>query len=137
MVDSSLTVDLIDGFDRLNINLLSKSSPSSASPFQINHSQQGTSLGMQDMSSSPLPSKSNVLNNNKGTNLSHVPCKFFKQGTCTAGANCIFSHNLTPTSEASVCKYFLKGNCKFGTKCALLHTMSPYGEGRKLLMNRN
>ncbi|KAI9316864.1 hypothetical protein BX666DRAFT_1821910, partial [Dichotomocladium elegans] len=57
------------------------------------------------------------------SNLSHVPCKFFKQGTCTAGANCIFSHNPDPTSESAVCKYYLKGNCKFGAKCALLHTM--------------
>ncbi|ORZ26065.1 hypothetical protein BCR42DRAFT_291436, partial [Absidia repens] len=56
-------------------------------------------------------------------NLSHVPCKFFKLGACTAGTNCTFSHNPTPTSEASVCKYFIKGNCKFGAKCALLHTM--------------
>lgn len=60
------------------------------------------------------------------SNLSHVPCKFFKQGTCTAGANCIFSHNPDPNSESSVCKYFRKGNCKFGIRCALLHTMSPY-----------
>ncbi|KAI9305294.1 hypothetical protein BJ944DRAFT_143414, partial [Cunninghamella echinulata] len=55
--------------------------------------------------------------------LAHVPCKFFKQGTCTAGANCIFSHNINPTSETAVCRYYLKGTCKFGTKCALLHTM--------------
>ncbi|KAI9485550.1 MAG: hypothetical protein EXX96DRAFT_533894 [Benjaminiella poitrasii] len=62
----------------------------------------------------------------KLSNLSHVPCKFYKQGTCTAGANCTFSHNSDLSSESAVCKYFIKGNCKFGTKCALLHTMSPY-----------
>lgn len=72
------------------------------------------------------------------SNLSHVPCKFWKQGTCTAGANCIFSHNLDAASETSVCKYFLKGNCKFGTKCALLHTLSPQApDGRKLLNSRS
>lgn len=59
--------------------------------------------------------------------MSHVPCKFYKQGTCTAGANCTFSHSSDLSSESAVCKYFVKGNCKFGTKCALLHTMSPYG----------
>lgn len=59
--------------------------------------------------------------------MSHVPCKFFKQGTCTAGANCTFSHSSDLSSESAVCKYFVKGNCKFGTKCALLHTMSPFG----------
>ncbi|KAG2186386.1 hypothetical protein INT43_002824 [Umbelopsis isabellina] len=72
------------------------------------------------------------------SNLSHVPCKFWRQGTCTAGANCIFSHNLDATAESSVCKYFLKGNCKFGTKCALLHTLSPQApDNRKLLNNRS
>lgn len=58
--------------------------------------------------------------------MSHVPCKFYKQGTCTAGANCTFSHSSDLSSQA-VCKFYLKGNCKFGTKCALLHTMSPFG----------
>ncbi|KAI8065456.1 hypothetical protein BC940DRAFT_304147 [Gongronella butleri] len=57
--------------------------------------------------------------------LGHVPCKFFKQGTCTAGANCTFSHNLDLYSETAVCRYYLKGNCKFGNKCALLHSMAP------------
>ncbi|KAI9323705.1 hypothetical protein BX666DRAFT_1834799, partial [Dichotomocladium elegans] len=56
------------------------------------------------------------------SNLSHVPCKFYKQGACTAGTNCPFSHNqLDLTSESSICKYFLKGNCRFGNKCALIH----------------
>lgn len=65
MADSSLTVDLIDGFDRLSLNLLSKSSPSSVSPFQVNHSQQqqGNSLGIQNINTSPLPTKSNAWNN--------------------------------------------------------------------------
>ena len=27
--------------------------------------------------------------------LSHVPCKFFRQGACTAGKACVFSHDLT------------------------------------------
>ncbi|KAH8556101.1 hypothetical protein BGW37DRAFT_515027 [Umbelopsis sp. PMI_123] len=81
----------------------------------------------------PKPSKGT-----NSSNLSHVPCKFWKQGTCTAGANCIFSHNLDTTSESSVCKYFLKGNCKFGTKCALLHTLSPQApDARKLLNTRS
>ncbi|EEB08059.1 zf-CCCH type zinc finger protein [Schizosaccharomyces japonicus yFS275] len=53
-------------------------------------------------------------------NLHHVPCKFFRQGACTAGNNCPFSHSLD--NERSPCKYFLKGNCKFGSKCALSHS---------------
>ncbi|RLV95013.1 Zinc finger protein LEE1 [Spathaspora sp. JA1] len=56
-------------------------------------------------------------------NLSHVPCKFFKQGICQAGNSCPFSHNLDGSLAADKlpCKYFQKGNCKFGLKCALAH----------------
>lgn len=53
--------------------------------------------------------------------LQHVPCKFFRNGTCTAGENCPFSHSLE--TERPICKYFLKGNCKFGPKCALSHAL--------------
>ncbi|KAI8888901.1 hypothetical protein K501DRAFT_329528 [Backusella circina FSU 941] len=71
----------------------------------------------------------------KANKLSHVPCKFFKQGTCTAGANCTFSHSSDISSESALCRYFIKGNCKFGTKCALLHTMSPYNLDRTIQLN--
>lgn len=59
---------------------------------------------------------------NKGSSLQHVPCKFFKSGACTAGKNCVFSHNKESTPDGFICKYFLKGNCKFGNKCALAHS---------------
>ncbi|TVY60753.1 Zinc finger protein [Lachnellula suecica] len=55
-------------------------------------------------------------------NTSHVPCKFFRQGACQAGAACPFSHDLHSTQE-NVCKYFAKGNCKFGPKCANIHVL--------------
>lgn len=56
-------------------------------------------------------------------NLSHVPCKFFKQGICQAGKSCPFSHDFEGSASADKlpCKYFQKGNCKFGLKCALAH----------------
>lgn len=38
---------------------------------------------------------------------SHVPCKFFRQGACQAGAACPFSHDLGAAAE-NVCKYFAK-----------------------------
>ncbi|KAI7883934.1 hypothetical protein K492DRAFT_205127 [Lichtheimia hyalospora FSU 10163] len=135
MADNSLTPNLLESFDRLSLNQLSKSSPSRLPPFQLkrSRSQQGPVPPLPgNPNDHPPSSKQN--NNSKPSNLSHVPCKFFKQGTCTAGANCIFSHNPDPTSESAVCKYYLKGNCKFGSKCALLHTMSAYApDGRKLL----
>lgn len=56
-------------------------------------------------------------------NLSHVPCKFYKQGICQAGKSCPFSHDFDGSTSADKlpCKYFQKGNCKFGLKCALAH----------------
>lgn len=47
--------------------------------------------------------------------LSHVPCRFYKQGACTAGASCPFSHE--DGGKKETCQWFLKGNCKFGHKC--------------------
>ncbi|KAK9471754.1 uncharacterized protein V1510DRAFT_437359 [Dipodascopsis tothii] len=62
-------------------------------------------------------------------NLSHVPCKFFRQGTCQAGNTCPFSHSMDSQAEPAPCKYFQKGNCKFGPKCALAHIMP---DGRRV-----
>ncbi|OXC70346.1 hypothetical protein AYX13_01258 [Cryptococcus neoformans] len=53
--------------------------------------------------------------------LSHVPCRFFKAGACTAGESCPFSHAAPDSAKREVCQWFLKGNCKFGHKCALAH----------------
>ncbi|KAF5365117.1 hypothetical protein D9758_011025 [Tetrapyrgos nigripes] len=60
----------------------------------------------------------------KTKDLSHVPCKFFKVGSCTAGSSCPFSHNVSePGAAKDVCAWFVKGNCKFGHKCALAHIL--------------
>ncbi|ORX52020.1 hypothetical protein DM01DRAFT_1307207 [Hesseltinella vesiculosa] len=95
---------------------LSKSSPSRMSSMLAYKKL----MMRQDQFPSSPPSQPS-----KPPSLGHVPCKFFKQGTCTAGANCTFSHNLDPYSETAVCRYYLKGKCKFGNKCALLHSMAP------------
>ncbi|KAF9078605.1 hypothetical protein BDP27DRAFT_1177729, partial [Rhodocollybia butyracea] len=58
--------------------------------------------------------------------LSHVPCKFYKVGSCTAGSSCPFSHSgvTGPGAQKDVCAWFVKGNnCKFGHKCALAHVL--------------
>ncbi|GAA6050193.1 hypothetical protein JCM3770_000447 [Rhodotorula araucariae] len=60
----------------------------------------------------------------KPKDLSHVPCKFFKANSCTAGDACPFSHDLpVPGTSKPVCQWFAKGNCKFGHKCALAHVL--------------
>ena len=39
---------------------------------------------------------------------SHVPCKFFRLGTCQAGSTCVFSHSIDTAAEVAPCKYFAK-----------------------------
>ena len=65
--------------------------------------------------------------------LSHVPCKFYKVGGCTAGASCPFSHTaVEPGGQKETCTWFVKGNCKFGHKCALAHILP----GQSMAMDR-
>ncbi|KAI6040906.1 hypothetical protein EDC04DRAFT_2673295 [Pisolithus marmoratus] len=69
----------------------------------------------------------------KQKDLSHVPCKFFKVGACTAGSSCPFSHTVPePGQSKDVCTWFVKGNCKFGHKCALAHVLP----GQTMAMDR-
>ncbi|WEW60389.1 hypothetical protein PRK78_005874 [Emydomyces testavorans] len=62
-------------------------------------------------------------------NTKHVPCKFFRQGTCQAGPACPFLHSTDSAVDSAPCKYFTKGNCKFGAKCALAHILP---DGRRV-----
>ena len=65
--------------------------------------------------------------------LSHVPCKFYKVGGCTAGSSCPFSHSTgEPGAQKEACTWFVKGNCKFGHKCALAHILP----GQSMAMDR-
>ncbi|KAJ7185934.1 hypothetical protein C8R46DRAFT_1343100 [Mycena filopes] len=69
----------------------------------------------------------------KTKDLSHVPCKFYKVGSCTAGSSCPFSHSLVEAGgQKDVCAWFVKGNCKFGHKCALAHVLP----GQTMAMDR-
>ncbi|KAH8106518.1 hypothetical protein DFH11DRAFT_1732770 [Phellopilus nigrolimitatus] len=69
----------------------------------------------------------------KVKDLSHVPCKFFRVGSCTAGSSCPFSHHvLEPGQTKEICAWFVKGNCKFGHKCALAHVLP----GQSMSMDR-
>lgn len=65
--------------------------------------------------------------------LSHVPCKFFRVGGCTAGNNCPFSHSMVERgAPKETCQWYIKGNCKFGHKCALAHLLP----GQPIAMDR-
>jgi zinc finger (C-x8-C-x5-C-x3-H type) protein/Nab2-type zinc finger RNA-binding protein len=59
------------------------------------------------------------------TDTSHVPCKFWRNGTCQAGKACPFLHG----DVSGPCKYYQKGNCKFGLRCANEHITA---DGRRI-----
>lgn len=86
-------------------------------------SESACSCGLSDESHPSVSAK----------DLSHVPCKFFKVGSCTAGSSCPFSHTiLEPGQQKEMCAWFVKGNCKFGHKCALAHVLP----GQSMSMDR-
>lgn len=120
-----------------HMDTTSKSSDVNQLPMDLKL-RNSTPKGLKDLDAFDLSSLNSLLPPNTGPpgtvnvsstgpnsnkNLSHVPCKFFRQGICQAGASCPFSHNLDGTlgADALPCKYFQKGNCKFGLKCALAH----------------
>lgn len=73
--------------------------------------------------------KAAAANSKSAKDLSHVPCKFFKVGGCTAGPSCPFSHTLPEPGQKEHCAWFVNGNCKFGHKCALAHVLPGYVHG--------
>lgn len=68
-----------------------------------------------------------------GSKVSHVICKFYKAGNCSAGSACQFSHNLPEVGQGKpICQWFVKGNCRFAHKCALAHILP----GQPMSMDR-
>ncbi|GAA5882007.1 hypothetical protein JCM16303_003506 [Sporobolomyces ruberrimus] len=77
-----------------------------------------------DLHSAQAQYEANLKKAGKAKDLSHVPCKFYKANSCTAGASCPFSHDLVNAGQTKpICQWFAKGNCKFGHKCALAHVL--------------
>ncbi|KAG6335231.1 hypothetical protein ID866_3857 [Astraeus odoratus] len=97
--------------------------------------QNAEKLSDHDKEADPDREKSSKSksSSSKQKDLSHVPCKFFKVGACTAGSSCPFSHVVPePGHPKDVCAWFVKGNCKFGHKCALAHVLP----GQNMSMDR-
>ncbi|KDQ09049.1 hypothetical protein BOTBODRAFT_37425 [Botryobasidium botryosum FD-172 SS1] len=95
------------------------------------------SLPPSDAGHDPREKEKNGAKSGKGASkskdLSHVPCKFFRVGACTAGPACPFSHIASePGQQKQVCNWFVKGSCKFGHKCALAHILP----GQPISMDR-
>ncbi|XP_065917991.1 E3 ubiquitin-protein ligase makorin-1-like isoform X2 [Dysidea avara] len=51
-------------------------------------------------------------------------CRYFMNGCCKEGDNCLFSHNWTSKPDM-VCRYYLKGCCVYGSGCRHDHVKPP------------
>ncbi|KAK9817870.1 hypothetical protein WJX72_003429 [[Myrmecia] bisecta] len=52
------------------------------------------------------------------------PCRFFKQGRCSKGADCPFPHVGEPVTRFICCRYFKQGSCMKGALCEYSHDLS-------------
>lgn len=94
----------------------------------------GTANGGTPTVNSTNPNAANADGSKKSASkVSHVICKFFKAGNCSAGTTCQFSHTLPELGQGKpVCQWFVKGNCRFAHKCALAHILP----GQPMSMDR-
>ena len=63
------------------------------------------------------------------------PCFFFRNGTCTKGAECPYGHELpedgsvtaTKEKQKPICSFFSRGTCTKGAKCSFSHELPGDG----------
>ncbi|KAK4050734.1 hypothetical protein OIO90_004956 [Microbotryomycetes sp. JL221] len=101
---------------------------SSTGAAQHQHSHQQEQQGSPRKQSTLMTQQHNAAELDKkakaAKDLSHVPCKFFKANSCTAGTDCPFSHDVAQPGVAKpLCQWYQKGSCRFGHKCALAHVL--------------
>jgi hypothetical protein len=53
-------------------------------------------------------------------------CKFFREGFCREGDNCVYSHNAQDSHRRpELCRFYAQGYCKRGLACPNLHGEYP------------
>ncbi|CAL1263969.1 unnamed protein product [Larinioides sclopetarius] len=54
-------------------------------------------------------------------------CKFFKEGKCAKGSDCMYSHSAPPPpfKKKELCKFYLNGHCNKGKDCLYMHSEFP------------
>ena len=55
-----------------------------------------------------------------------VPCKFYIEGRCHKGLDCLFSHSVTQMHKPELCKFFLTNCCAKGTECVYSHDTKAF-----------
>ncbi|GFT43534.1 transposon Tf2-6 polyprotein [Nephila pilipes] len=57
----------------------------------------------------------------------HRICKFFKEGKCSKGVDCLYSHSAPPPpfKKKELCKFYLNGHCNKGKDCLYMHNEFP------------
>ncbi|KAF5314624.1 hypothetical protein D9611_007280 [Ephemerocybe angulata] len=75
--------------------------------------------------------KAAAANSKSAKDLSHVPCKFFKVGGCTAGPSCPFSHTLPEPGQKEHCAWKNKKAAQQGAAAAGGHDRDGKERGGK------
>ena len=60
------------------------------------------------------------------TNVSYLRfyCRFYKNGMCNKGSECIYSHDRSLSNRGTLpCKYFSTGTCAYGDNCRFSHEL--------------
>ncbi|GFX27996.1 uncharacterized protein TNCV_773801 [Trichonephila clavipes] len=52
-------------------------------------------------------------------------CKFYKEGKCSKGSDCLYSHFAPPPpfKKKELCKFYLNGHCNKGKDCLYMHNI--------------
>uniref|UniRef100_A0A8R1DJR2 C3H1-type domain-containing protein n=1 Tax=Caenorhabditis japonica TaxID=281687 RepID=A0A8R1DJR2_CAEJA len=68
----------------------------------------------------------------------HQICKFFREGYCRDGDNCLYSHQAEDSLRRSVlCNFYANSFCKKGLQCLMLHGEFPCIEFHKGICKNN
>lgn len=64
-------------------------------------------------------------------------CKYFKEGYCSKGKYCEYSHDVNSSSSVIPCRYFASsGSCPFGKTCTFSHKKKSEYDNKKIVSSQ-
>ncbi|XP_075590793.1 uncharacterized protein LOC124490666 isoform X2 [Dermatophagoides farinae] len=59
------------------------------------------------------------------TGVYKTPCRFYMEGKCHKGSDCLYSHDVAIPKRKELCKFYLQGFCGKGDDCLFMHGEFP------------
>nr|XP_027203912.1 ras guanine nucleotide exchange factor P-like [Dermatophagoides pteronyssinus] len=66
--------------------------------------------------------KQNSTDNESKTGVFKTPCRFYIEGKCHKGSDCLYSHDVSIPKRKELCKFYLQGK---GDDCLFMHSEFP------------